>query len=424
MRIQDFGLRDHPLRAALANEMHVRKLPPMSAPTRIMQVVVLSDNSQVDRERSVFAGRCGVARPDGNPLANFMVGRYQGMDVVWERHTEFSSFMFILPGPFEDPFEAAAFQAAADGWFDQLGAKVVRGTLLAIADDGFRDRAGRWFTAEDLVVCDVSDAAARIWSDFRIQSDGFGRLLIIDNGLARQEASLVVQRLQELGNYRNMALLGLPVAQKLADRVSEYEVRLAALYSAMAAGRMPDSELLHRLVELSAQLGEMVADTRYRMSASRAYAEIVGDRLGALRIGRVDGQQTLGDFTDRRLLPAVRTCISFSARLEDLSQRAAWASSLMRTRVDTALSMQNRDLLASMDRRTDLQLRLQQTVEGLSVVAISYYLIGLLAYVGKGLKLGPHVSSALIAAAVPVILLATWLGMKVLNRRLHRSAPS
>lgn len=419
MDLHEFGLKDHPLRSALANEMHVRKLPPMMAPTRIMQVVLLSDDAHVDRERAMLADRCELA--EGEPNTNFIVGRCHGLDVVWERHTEFSSYMFIKCGPFEDPFEGDVFAGVAAGWFADMPGHVVRGTQLGLASREFLDGATSWFSNQDLVVCDVSDGAARLWSDFRIHPNGFGQLLLIDHGLTEQEASLVIQRLQELGNYRNMALLGLPIAQKLTARVSVYEARLAALSSAMAVREGPDAELLRSLVELTAELAEMVAETRYRMSASRAYAQIVHDRLESLRVRRIKGQQTLGDFTDRRLLPAVRTCVSFSARLEDLSQRAAWASSLMRTRVDTALSMQNRDLLASMDRRTDLQLRLQQTVEGLSVVAISYYLVGLVGYVSKGLKLPWPNHDVLMAGAVPVVLLITWLSLERVTRRFHQT---
>ena len=421
MHLHEFGLDDHPLRTALSSEMHVRKLPPMTAPTRIMQVVLLSENSQVDRERSILADRCGLTELEGSPNPNFIIGHCNGLDVVWERHTEFSSYMFIKPGDFEEPFDVDVFGGFANGWFEGLRGEVVRGTQLALANADSLESAESWFSSQDLVVCDVSDGAARLWSDFRIHPDGFGRLLLIDHGLAEQEASLVVQRLQELGNYRNMALLGLPIAQKLGGRVSVYEARLAALSSAMAGGNIPDGDLLRSLVELSAQLAQMVAETRYRMSASRAYAQIVHDRLESLRVGRIKGQQTLGDFTDRRLLPAVRTCVSFSARLEDLSQRAAWASSLMRTRVDTALSLQNRDLLASMDRRTDLQLRLQQTVEGLSMVAISYYLVGLVGYVSKGLTLLRPSHDALMAGAVPVVLLATWFGLELVTRRFRQN---
>ena len=88
------------------------------------------------------------------------------------------------------------------------------------------------------------------------------------------------------------------------------------------------------------------------MSATQAYAKIVEERLVWLDVASLAGHQTLTDFTDRRLMPAVRTCATVSRRLDELSQRAAWTSSLLRTRIDTALARQNRDLLASMNRRT------------------------------------------------------------------------
>lgn len=417
MRDSDFGLEDHPLRTALSSEMHVRKLPPMAAPTRMMQVVLSGDRGDMALERRKLAELFAFDAAEAKDGANFLLGERGDMRIVWERHTEFSSYMFIRAGAFDDPFDPAAFVAIPDRWFADLPGKVVRATQFAFCDATIADRAADYFSAEDLVVCDVADGAGRIWSDFRIHKDGFGRLLLADKGLTGPEASLVVQRLQELGNYRNMALLGLPMAQRLTPEVSGFEARLAALSAAIATGESADETLLRDLSALSAELAGVVAETRYRMSASRAYSEISHDRLASLRVGRVQGYQTLADFTDRRLLPAVRTCISFSARLEDLSQRLAWTSSLMRTRVDTALSRQNRDLLASMDRRTDLQLRLQQTVEGLSVVAISYYLVGLIGYASKGWGLGEAGHGVLMAVAVPIALAFTWLGMRRIRRQ-------
>ena len=178
-----------------------------------------------------------------------------------------------------------------------------------------------------------------------------------------------------------------------------------------------DDQLLDELTFLSAELARLVAETRYRMSATRAYAQLSMDRLAALKVGAVRGYQTLADFTERRLMPAVRTCDSFSARLEDLSQRAAWTSELLRTRIDIALAKQNRDLLTSMDRRTHLQLRLQQAVEGLSVVAISYYLVALVGYLIKAVP-GLHHDVAM-AAAVPLVLGGVTLALIRLRRRLH-----
>lgn len=420
MRQDDFGLEDHPLRTVLSKEMHARKLPPLIAPARLMQIILLSDNNGVMQERNNLAAICGLS-PDALAQSSFFDGNIGALGVIWERHTEYSSYMFISHGDFTDPFNAAAFAAIPTHWIASLPGAVVRATQIAFAPGLFELSADRYFSVDDLVVCDVASGAGRIWADFLIHEDGFGRLLLIDQGLNGIEAALVVQRLQELGNYRNMALLGLPVAQQLTPRVTSFEQQLVILSSTIAEGVMDDETMLHQLSKLSGELAIVVAQTRYRMSASKAYAQISNDRLIALRIGRVPGNTTLADFTDRRLLPAVRTCVSFSARLDDLSQRLEWSSSLLRTRVETSLSRQNRDLLQSVDRRNDLQLRLQQTVEGLSVVAISYYSIGLMNYLLKGFGEWGHGlgHDRFIAVTVPMTLLGTWLVVKYIRRRLH-----
>jgi uncharacterized membrane-anchored protein len=412
-------LQNHPLREGMSSEMHSRKLPPLSAPARLMQVVVVVGESEADEEWARLSALCRRAgsMPERGKYVSCAIGEFH---LIWERHTEFSSYMFIKPGPYDSPFNPSAFGAIQRDWLFDIPGNVIRATQLALTSTEDPAVVRDHFIQNDLVVCDLADGAARMWADFRIHPDGFGRVLIVDKDMGG-ESALVVQRLQELGNYRNMALLGLPVAQRLTPMVSDLERRLSALAGEIAAGASDDDEMLHHLSQLSAELAALVSDTRYRMSASSAYADISQDRLQSLRVGRVRGYQTLGDFTDRRLLPAVRTCVSFSERLEDLSQRVAWTSALLRTRVDTALSRQNRDLLASMDRRTDLQLRLQLTVEGLSVVAISYYFVGLTGYAARGLEsiYAPIQHDLLVAIATPMIVLGVWLGMRRLRRGLH-----
>jgi uncharacterized membrane-anchored protein len=276
---------------------------------------------------------------------------------------------------------------------------------------------------DDLVSSDVVDRRARVWSDFRLHQDGFGRLLIADLGLERGEPAQLLQALQELGNYRKMALLGLPVAQAGASDLTRLEQRLAKLTRDIALGADNDDLLLEELLGLSAELAQSMTETRYRMSASLAYAQICSERIHWLQVRPIPGFRSLEDFTERRLLPAVRTCRAFSTRLDDLARQAAWTSALLRTRIDTRLSSQQRDLLASMDRRTDLQLRLQQMVEWLSIVAVAYYAVGLLAY---ALHASPPAvrrsSDVILAVAVPLTLLCVGLGMHALGRRFRDGA--
>ena len=97
-----------------------------------------------------------------------------------------------------------------------------------------------------------------------------------------------------------------------------------------------------------------------------------------------------------------------------LSEKLTRATTLLRTWVDVEVEQQNRDLLASMNNRARLQLRLQQTVEGLSVAAVSYYVVGLIGYLAKGVLLFDHLvePELVTAASVPLAILAVWWAVR------------
>ncbi len=386
----------------------------------MMQVVTVMGETGTDAARAHIEALKRLATVIVPLSAKYAVLLIDGITLVWERHTEFATYTLVRPGDTTELFDPGDFDPVRGVLYADMPGEIIRSTQIALVAGEAWDPAAldlrRWFTDEATVVCDVAGGLARIASDFRLNADGYGRLLIHDRGLLHDEAGQLVLRMQELGNYRNMALLGLPLAQRLTPAVSRLEARLAELTHAVSERSSQDDGLLDELSFLSAELARLVAETRYRMSATRAYAQVSVDRLGRLDIGAVRGYQTLDDFTERRLMPAVRTCDSFSARLDDLSRRAAWTSDLLRTRIDIALARQNRDLLASMDQRTHLQLRLQQTVEGLSVVAISYYLVALIGHVLGAVTIVPH--ELAMAITVPVILVSVASGLYWMRRHV------
>lgn len=417
--MEDLTARSHPLRAALSDEMHVRRLPRFVAPCRLMQVVTLLGESGASGAGAHFDAVAAAAGLSLAPGTKYAVAELGDLTLVLERHTEFASYTFLREGPFEDPFSPDLFGPVPDEVLAGMPGQVIRATQIAVYPEGAPPPSepllDTLFEPDALVMCQVTDGKAVAISDFRLHPDGFGRLIVMDHGLLRDEPSQLVLRLQELGNYRNMALLGLPLAQQLTPEVSRLEQRLATLTRSVAERVSEDDVLLDELTYLSGELARLAAETRYRMSATRAYATLSLDRLDTLGIAAIPGYQTLADFTERRLTPAVRTCDSFSARLEDLSQRAAWTSELLRTRIDIALAKQNRDLLHSMNRRTQLQLRLQQTVEGLSVVAISYYAVALIGY----LAAPAHAwKEWVMVAAVPIVFVGAWLFARRLRHGL------
>jgi uncharacterized membrane-anchored protein len=417
--------KNHPLRTALTDEMHVRRFPAFTAPMRMTQLVMLTgEQSLTDARKPIEAlcARFGAAVPKGK----YAAVKLGALQIVWEHHTECSTYSFIKPGAFDRLFSKPVLLELPHEWVTSLPGQVLRATQVALleraCDEPSDALLAESFNMPDLMTCEVQGGEARIWSDFKLNEDGMGRLLIRDQSLqGGGDTARLVQRLQELGNYRNMAMLGLPMAQAHSHTLSSFEQRLAALTREIAGATNDSDEtrLLKDLSGLSADLARITAETRYRMSATRAYAELVMDRLRSLDIRRVAGYQTLVDFTERRLTPAMRTCESFSQRLEDLAQRASWASSLMQTRIETKLAKQNTELLQSMNRRTQMQLRLQQTVEGLSVLAISYYFIGILGYIAKPLtqRFPDMDSTFLLGIAAPVVVVIAWLLIRRVRNR-------
>jgi uncharacterized membrane-anchored protein len=243
--------------------------------------------------------------------------------------------------------------------------------------------------------------------------------LILDRHLTPRQAGRLVQRIAEIDTYRMMALLALPVARELTPILAGYEQELSQVTTVLeSADENDEATLLDRLTRLEAHIESREAENHYRFSAAMAYYELVQRRIGELRELRIKGLQTFGEFTERRLAPAMHTCRAASSRQESLSQHIARANELLATRVDITRERQNQALLESMDRRAKAQFKLQQTVEGLSIAAITYYVVGLIGYLAKGAKaLGWKVDYEIaMAVSIPIVVLLTAFGIHHVRR--------
>lgn len=398
----------HPLRERIVAEMHMRRMPPLAAPVMLAQTVRLVAPEARDAERAHVAAMPDVLEQDHHLRPRDAMGRTgRGVELLWERHNEASTTTVISASHDAAPFEAPLEAEAALRWLEAAPGSIVRATRIAIVADETAAEATLarlGLPAGELVSCRLG--TARLWSDFQLHADGYGRLLIAAGDVPAADLGRLVQRVQELGNYRNMALLGLPLVQSQGEQLAALEAALAGIAERMGkAGNA--ATLLNELCDLSAEVAAITTATGFRMSATAAYAQIAVDRLASLDCVDVAGFQSLTDFTDRRLLPAVRTCASFVNRLETLSVRIERATSLLRTRVDLAMQAQNVELLRSMDANATQQLRLQHLVEGLSVVAISYYALNLLSHFFPVLARWTGIAEARMdaVAVVPVIVL-------------------
>jgi len=424
------GMRDHPLRATLNAEVHSRPFASLQSPERITHLALLSGERSAERDRQHVAALCtrfGLPAP-GAGDNHFMVdlGDFR---LKWERHTEFSTYTFFQNGTFEaEAFGGFALDRVPRDWVIGLPGDLLVGVHLDLLtrDAPAPDAAAlvRHFGHDNIIGSQVSGGSAEVWMDFTVQADGFARILLRDRTLKPRQAGRLVQRLLEIETYRMMALLAFPAAKRHGGALAETGERLTGITGRMTEieGMGEERRLLDELTAFSSEIEDVAAATNYRFGAARAYYALVRRRVEELREQRVEGLQTIEEFVDRRLAPAMRTCEAVSERLETLSRRVARASELLRTRVDIQLEAQNRDLLISMDRRARLQLRLQETVEGLSVAAITYYLASLVGYLAKALKdAGLPVNPAIAAGvSVPVVAILVWLGVRRLRRIVNR----
>ena len=246
-------------------------------------------------------------------------------------------------------------------------------------------------------------------------------LVLTPPGTTDTRAGRISQRLLEIETYRLMALRGLPVAKTLGPTLSAAEAQLASITAQLENKSTSEQELLDQLVSLAARVERATAENTYRFAATRAYDAVVTQRIAELREKPIPGTQTIGEFMQRRLSPAMATVAASAQRLTSLSERVSRTSALLRTRVDIVTEAQNQQLLAKLTRGQELQLQLQATVEGLSIAAISYYVISLLLYIAKGAKAAglPIQPEMAAGAMVPLVLWVVWRTTRRIHARLN-----
>ncbi len=424
--------RQHSLRNELNDEVHARPPEALVPPVRISQIALLQpDATSRDAPWEALchlAARHGVAPPDRD-VRHFSAD-FGAFRLKWERHTEFSRYTAILPGAGGDGFAASAFAALPADWVASLPGELIAATHAALLplpreDSDPAEIAARLFDGNPLIGATLFGERGMAFTDFRIHADGFGRILILDRAMTPWQAGRIAQQLLEVDSYRILALLALPIARALVPVLAENERDLAEITAAMVEGQVADEPgLLARLTRLAAETENREARDRYRFDAAAAYHALVRTRIEDLREGRIEGLQTFREFTERRLAPAMATCRAVAIRQEQLAARIARATRLLSTQVDLTRQQQNQALLGSVDRSARMQLRLQQTVEGLSVAAITYYLVGMLAYVLRGVGVAglPVPYELMVAASVPVIAIMVYLATRRLRRAVtHES---
>jgi len=423
---------NHPRRVDLSEEVHARPPQPLTAPLSASYLVLYTGPEEQAADRAAIAAlaaRFSAAEPSEG--ATHYSAHLGPVRVIWERHTEFTRYTFIRQnGDERTPFDNPPIAEAPADWLAGLPGQVIFAAhvlMVNAPEDGpaIDENARRLFGDAELVGSRIASGGAVALTSFRSHGDGFNRYLIRNRSLSPIQAGRLMRGLLEMDTYRMMALLGLPAARDLGRIMTAREQELAGITHEMADGIHADeSGLLDRITRLQSDIERRHSQHRYRFGASAAYYGIVQARIEELREQRLEGLQTFAEFVERRLAPAMSTVEAVSDRLESMSEHLARVTQLLSTRVALTQQQDSRKLLAAMARRAKIQLRLQRTVEGLSVAAITYYLVGLIAYFAKGTEvLGMPLDAAIItAAAVPIVALALIVGLRRVRGRLGKSA--
>jgi len=423
-------IKDHPLRYAMANELHARPFPTLSAPGQAAYMAIKPATNAAGRDRGAdlahlkaLLDHFAAPHPEDGATHYFgQIGRYV---LKWESHTEFVTYTIFGEDTKAQPFDGSGFALFPQDWLAQAPGTRVTSALIRVelleGDGGVVDKLDSWFVSESVATSRVLDDDAIIAADFRIDPAGHMRFAIFARpSTGERRIGRIVQRLCEIETYKAMAMLGFSRCRDLSPKMGEIDTRLALLTDALSAGPEGTEATLDALLQVSGELEALAAQSTFRFGATAAYETIVNQRIDILREERFKGQQTFGEFMMRRFDPAMRTVESTKARLDAMGSRAIRAAELLRTRVDVERSAENKALLESMDRRADIQLRLQETVEGLSIVAISYYAVNLVANVALPFadKVGLE-EKPLKAIVTPLVIFGVWLMVRRIRKALH-----
>jgi uncharacterized membrane-anchored protein len=421
---------DHPQRIALADEVHARPPERMATPSRASYLAVLVDSELREQELRHLQALC---KRHDVPVPPNEATHYRAtlgdVRLKWERHGEFSGYTFGIEGSASAPFVETAASMLPAAWLTNIPGRTVAAVhaevsrASAVAPD--QAALAQRFTGLTVVGADIAGGGATLYTDFKLNDDGCSRIWLVNRQLTEPQTGRMLQRLFEIEAYRVLALLALPIARRQAPRIATIEASLATLTDGMAREGADDESLLKELTRLAAEVESGIAASQFRFGACEAYHGLVLRRIAELREARLPGLQTIDEFMSRRLAPAAATCANVSQRLKGLAERIGQASALLATRVGIEREHQNQSLLASMDRRAKLQLRLQQTVEGLSIAAIVYYVAGLIGYLAKalrgaGLRVEPDLA---VGVSIPFVAVGLLFALRRNRRRLKLEGP-
>lgn len=417
---------DYTLRRELNDEVHTHQYEKLMPPERASFIALLVDEAARSKEWAHLARLCeifGRTLPKKESKNLHMdMGEFR---LKVERHQEFTRYTFVKQGAFDNPFLDSALSYLPEDWLAELPGKTLVAAHIGVMLGKTRDsqpelsEIAAYFETDTLAGSRAGSSGSLVYTDFRIREDGFSRFLVIANSSLPTQNGRLLLRLIDVETYRMLALMALPDARSLIAKVPAMDNELTKITDAISHGSDKNDEtLLDDISGFAARLEGLISSTYFRFAATRAYFGVVSNRLSELRESPIEGIPTFGGFLNRRMEPARNTCESAGKWLDLFSSRINHASQMLRTRIDVRREAQNQELLAAMNRRFHLQLRLQQTVGRLTIAVFTFYSVNLIGYVVDAIEehFHWHLDTTLIrAVSIPFVALIAYflVGRKV-----------
>jgi len=408
---------EHPYRNAVLEELHARPVDVVDVNVRVRRLVLTVEPRPGTMGAAInafegFARRIGVEL-QGKGARQFTFDTPQ-RHVTWEFHTEFITVTW--------------FSALDDreNWPDDIGLDALKDAQLVGAmrvdlldETSLPERVFPTFHEQSLCLVSVESGRAQLATDFVPDDEKFIRFEFAGAGLLPHRRALTLRRILEMETYRTMALLGLPLARETAPALRTAETQLTSLIENLASISAAEDvqQRLRGLQELSLRTGQISERLNYRFAASYAYGAILRRRLEKLREASLGQGSSLSSFIGNRVEPALATCEAMDKRLATLSDKVARGIDLLDARIGLDMQIQNKAVLEAIAETASSQYKLQRTVEGLSTIAISYYLLGILSYALSGpLHILGWDKTWTISIVAPFVLLGVWLLLRAIRK--------
>ena len=410
-----FGWKEHEFRSLIHAETHARPVPPIIAPATIRRVAFMSvdrgkDLAALHRQMSALAGAVEGARQ--------LTFEVRDLSVTWEMHNEFVTLTW-RSAPDQQPLwpEGIGLEWHAKLAFVSASQVDILNTET-IGEDGLAS-----YAPYSLCHSAIYGGQAVIATDFLPDADQFVRFTVAAGRCGAQRCGVIARRLLEIETYRCFALLGLPVARAQGAKVQAYESSLLRIMQHIGEQSTPEAHelALNDLHRLSVEASRTVEDTSFRFAATQAYGEVLANRLMRLGEAPLDESTTLTRYLDNRIQPALATCRAMEKRLTELTYKVRRSIELLDTTITVSIQTQNQEVLDTILSTAQSQYRLQETVEGLSIIAITYYGLGILSYLLEGVHDAlPIAKPVLLSVAAPIIGIMVFFLVRRLRR--HKGA--